>query len=173
MDNILFLVDFSPIKPDFGLILWTSVIFLIFWFMMSRLAFGPIRDALKKREGDIQDAIDEAKLARQEMANLQSENDKLLQQAREERAKMLAEAKETKDSIIKEAKESAKGEAQKIINSAQQEIENQKNAAMAEVKENASNIALQIAEKVIRKELVGNPEQEAFANSLVNDIKLN
>ena len=45
---MIFLADFSPIKPDFGLLFWSSLIFLIFWFMMSRYAFGPIRDALKK-----------------------------------------------------------------------------------------------------------------------------
>jgi len=173
IQEIIFLAGFDPIKPDPGLILWTSVIFLIFWFLMAKFAFGPIKDALKKREYDIQSALDESKLARQEMDKMNAENEQLLAQAREERMKLLQEAKDTKNSIIKEAKEQAKLEAQKIVDSAQVEITNQKNAAMAEVKANAGNLALEIAEKVIRKELKSNPEQESFANALASEIKLN
>jgi len=173
IDNILFLAGFEVIKPDFGLFFWTSLTFIVFWFLMSRFAFGPIRDALKKREYDIQSALDESKLARQEMEKMNSENEKLLAEAREERMKILSEAKDMKNNIIKEAKEKAKEEAQKIVNSAQAEIESQKQAAMAEVKSSAGSLALEIAEKVIRKELKSNPEQQTFANTLASEIKLN
>lgn len=171
--DIIFLSGFSPIKPDFGLLLWTTLIFLLFWFMMSRYAFGPIKDALKKREGDIQDAIDEAKKAREEMASLKSENEKILAEAREERSKILREAKEMKDSIVTEAKTKAKEEAQRIVLNAKTEIESQKNAALKEVKAEAGMIALAIAEKVIKRQLTGDSEQEKYANSLIDEIKLN
>lgn len=173
IDNIFFLSGFEVIKPDFGLIFWTVVAFGIFWFLMSRFAFGPIKNALQAREYEIQSALDESKLARQEMDKMNSENEKLLAQARDERMQILKEAKDTKSSIIKEAKEQAKVEAQKIVNSAQAEIERQRAAAMAEVKSTAGSIALEIAEKVIRKELKSNPEQESFANTLANEMKLN
>lgn len=169
---MLFLADFSVIKPDFGLLFWTTVIFGLFWLIVGRYAFRPIKDALKKRESDIQDSLDEAKKAREEMANLQAKNEELLALAREERTKMLKEAKEVKDSIISEAKVKAKEEAQKIMTNAIAEIENQKMAAMIDVKNNAGLLALEIAGKVIRKELLGNGEQEAFANSLVDEINL-
>ena len=171
--NIIFLGGFEVIKPDFGLFFWTTLTFLLFWFLMARFAFGPIKNALKKREYDIQSALDESKMARQEMEKMNAENEKLLAQAREERMKLLQEAKDTKNSIIKEAKEEAKLAAKKIVDSAQVEIENQKNAAMAEVKASAGDIALEIAEKVIRKELKSNPEQASFANTLASEIKLN
>ena len=147
MNNIMLLADFNVIKPDFGLIFWTAIIFLIFWFMMSRFAFGPIKDALKKRQYDIQSALDESKLARQEMEKMNAENEKILAEARTERSKILQEAKEMKNSIIKEARDKAKEEAQKIVNAAQGEIENQKNEALAAVKASAGNLALEIAEK--------------------------
>ncbi len=170
---MMFLADFSPIKPDFGLLFWTTVIFLIFWWLMSKYAFGPIRDALKKRESDIQNSLDEAKRAKDDIAQLQSKNEALLAEAREERSKIMKEAKEAKETIIRDAKAKAKEDAQKIVNNAQQEIENQKNAAMLEVKNKAGAMALAIAEKVIRKELAGDNEQEKFANSLVDEIKFN
>ena len=170
---MIFLLDFSPIKPDFGLFFWTALIFLIFWAMMAKFAFGPIKDSLKARNQDIQDALDEAAKAKLEMANLKSENEKVLAQAREERSLILKEAKETKDGIIKEARESAKTEASKILQSAQLEIGNQKKAAMTEVKNMTGMMAIQIAEKVLRKDLSNNAEQTSLVDSLVSELKLN
>jgi len=168
-----FLFLFDVIKPDPGLILWTSVIFLLVWVTLGRMAFRPIQAALKKREDDIQGALDEAKKAREEMANLKAENEQLLVEAREERGAILKEAKEAKDSIINEAKEKAKDEAQKIVQNAKQEIENQRMAVLTEVKNQVGTMAIEIAEKVLRKQLEGAKDQEAFVNQLVDEIKLN
>lgn len=170
---MLFLADFSVIKPEPGLLFWTTLIFLIFWFLMSRFAFKPIAESLKKRETDIQDALDQAKLARAEMANLQAENEKLLAQAREERSQILKEAKDAKDEIIAEAKERANVEYKRKVESAMQDIENQKNAAMVDLKNKAGQLAIEIAEKILRKELANNPEQVAYAKNLVDNMKLN
>lgn len=164
------LLLFAPFQPTPGLAIWSAVIFLIFWFMMSRLAFKPITQALKKREDDIQSALDEAKKAKEEMSNLKAENEQLLQQAREERAAMLNEAKETKNNIIAEAKDKAKADANKIVSDARLEIENQKKAALAEVKNSAGLMALDIAEKVIKKELAGDSAQQDLVQQLVKEI---
>lgn len=164
---------FAPFQPTPGLAIWSLLIFLLFWFVMGRTAFKPITEALKKREDDIQSALDEAKKAREEMSNLQAENESLLQQAREERTALLNEAKDMKTKIIAEAREKAKAEATKIVTDAKQEIEVQKKAALAEVKNTAGMMALDIAEKVIRKDLKGNPEQEAFVSQLITEISSN
>lgn len=170
---MLFLGDFSVIKPEPGLLFWTTVIFLIFWFLMSRFAFKPIGEALKKREQDIQNALDQAKLAREEMANLQAENEKLLAQAREERANILKEAKEAKDQIIAEAKERANSEYKRKVESAIQDIENQKMAALVELKNMAGRLAIEVAEKVLQKELANKADQEAYAQNLVDNLTVN
>ncbi|MEI6409740.1 MAG: F0F1 ATP synthase subunit B [Bacteroidota bacterium] len=169
----MFLADFSVIRPEPGLLFWTTLIFLIFWFLMSRFAFKPIGAALKQRELDIQDALDQAKMARQEMANLQAENEKLLTQAREERSAILKEAKEAKDEIIAEAKERANAEYKRKVESAIQDIENQKMAAMIDLKNQAGRLAIEIAEKVLQRELGNKAEQETFAKGLVDQIKSN
>jgi F-type H+-transporting ATPase subunit b len=166
-------VDFSPIKPDFGLLFWTLLIFLLFWGIIGKFAFGPIRSALSKREKDIQDALDQAKMAREEIANMKSENVALLAEAREERTQILQQAKENKNAIIAEAKEKAKEEAQKIVSNAKNDIENEKKAALIEIKNSVGSMALEIAEKVIRKELQGDKEQTSFVDKLVDDFKLN
>ena len=87
------------------------------------------------------------------MAQMKSENEALLIQAREERAAMLREAKETKDKIISEAKEQAKAEANKIFAESSVALENQKMAALTDVKNQIGNMVIEVAEKVIRREL--------------------
>jgi F-type H+-transporting ATPase subunit b len=173
MEMILLSLDFNPIKPDFGLIFWTAIIFSIFWFLMAKYAFGPIRGALAKRESDIQEALDQAAKAKAEMSTLKAENEKILTDARAERSLIMKEAKEARDAMINEAKVKASAEGKRIMDEARQEIENQKAAAIIEIKDQAGNMALQIAEKIIRKQLSGDAEQEKFANSLVDDMKLN
>lgn len=173
MFDILFLADFTVIKPEPGLIFWTVVVFIIFWLLIGKFAFKPITNALREREDDIQTALDEAKMARQEMSNLKAENDKLLAKAQEERSAIIKEAKDSKAAIIAEAKDKAASEAKRIVETARVEIENQRKAAMIELKNELGNMALDIAERVIRKELKGNKEQETFVNSLVDDMKLN
>jgi F-type H+-transporting ATPase subunit b len=173
MIKMLFLADFNVLKPEPGLLVWTSIIFLLFWFLMSRFAFKPIGAALKQRETDIQSALDEAKKAREEMSHLQAENEKLLAQAREERSAILKEAKEAKEEIIAEAKERANTEYKRKVESAIQDIENQKMAAMIALKNQAGQMAVEIAEKLLRKDLANKADQDAYAQSLAESIKLN
>jgi len=170
---MFFLADFNVIRPDFGLIFWTSIIFCLFWLLIGKFAFKPIAEALKKRENDIQSALDEAKNAKLEMATMRSENEALLAQAREERASIIKEAKEAKVAMITEAREIAKEEASKITSSAMLEIENQKKAAITEVKNQVGGMAVQIAEKILKRELSGEGAQSSFVSTLVDEINLN
>ncbi len=170
---MLLLGEFSVIRPEPGLLVWTVIIFLIFWFLMARFAFRPIATALKQREQDIQDALDQAKKAREEMAALQAENEKLLVQAREERAQILKEAKEAKEQIIDEAKERANAEYRRKLESALQDIENQKMAALIELRNTAGQMAVEIAEKILQRQLSDKAEQEAYARRLAENMRLN
>lgn len=164
---------FDPLKPDPGLFFWTVLIFFLFWALVGKFAFKPIANAIKKREEDIQSALDEARKARTEMDALKSSNESMLREAREERGQILKEAKELRDSMISEAQQKAREEASKIIADAGKEIENQKNAALAEVKQEVGRISVEIAEKVLRRELDNPKVQEEYIASLVDEIKLN
>ena len=82
-------------------------------------------------------------------------------------------SKDAKNQMIAEAKETAKAEASRIMLQANQDIANSKKTAMMEAKNEVGAIALSIAEKVIKKELAGNAEQESFVGSLVKDLNLN
>jgi F-type H+-transporting ATPase subunit b len=173
MVSTVFLSSFPILLPDPGLIFWTFLIFVIVYYILGRFAFRPIQNALKKREDDIQASLDQAKKAREEMANLKAENEELLRQAQEERAAILREAKETKDSIIAEARDKAKQEAQRIVTSAKEEIEHKRMEVLTSVKNELGLLALEVAEKLTRNELKGKKEQETLVNTLVDEIKFN
>ncbi|MEJ7778288.1 MAG: F0F1 ATP synthase subunit B [Daejeonella sp.] len=161
------------VSPDPGLFIWSTVAFLILFFLLSKYAWKPIVKALDERERSIEDALSKAEMAKAEMAKLISENEDLLREARLERDNILKEAKEIKDQIINDAKDSAKTEGVKLIEKAKEEINNQKLAAMAEIKNQVSTLSLDIAEKVLRKQLEDQDKQQALVNDLLKEVKLN
>jgi F-type H+-transporting ATPase subunit b len=158
------------LTPAFGLIFWTLVAFLGAFFILKKFAWPAIINGLNEREKTIADSLATAEKVKQEMASLKSENEALMIQAREERAQMLKEAKDTKDKIINEAKEQAKVEANKIIVDANNAIQNAKMAALTDVKNQIGNMVVEVAEKVIRRELNANGDQEAYIRKLADDL---
>jgi F-type H+-transporting ATPase subunit b len=159
--------------PEFGLLIWTLLAFLIVFFILGKYAWPAIVKGLKDRESGIKDALATAERVRAEMAQLKSENEALLAQAREERAIMLKEARDTKDKIINEAREQAKIAADKILTDAQGMIEQRRMAALIEVKNEIGMIVVQISEKILRRQLDNLPEQERYIKQLAEEVKLN
>lgn len=163
----------SLITPSWGLLFWTSLIFCMLWFILGKYAFGPIAEALKAREESISSALQSAEKAKQEMAALQADNDRILNEARDERSRILKEAKEQSDKLVSEAKDRAKDEADKIVTAARGEIAAEKMAAMTEVKNIIGLETIALAEKVIKRELKDAPEQTAYLESEIKNINLN
>lgn len=161
------------LSPELGLFVWTLLAFLTVFYILGKFAWKPIIKSLSEREGSIADSIATADRVKKEMAQLKNENEVMMQQAREERSQMLKEAKETRDKIVNEAKELAKAEANKIIADAQQQIHHQKMAALTEVKNEIGNLAVAVAEKVLRKELADTDAQSKYANVLAGEINMN
>ena len=161
------------LTPELGLFVWTLLAFGIVFFILKKLAWGPILKTLGDRERGIADSIATADRVKMEMAQLQNENEKLMVQAREERSVMLKEAKEMKDRIVAEAKDQAKAEANKIIIDAQMQITQQKNAAMTDVKNQIGMLSVAVAEKILRQQLATADAQNAYTDLLAQEVKLN
>jgi F-type H+-transporting ATPase subunit b len=161
------------LTPSFGLLIWTLLAFIIVLLILKKFAWKPILSSLKERETGIADSLATAERVKAEMAQLKSENEALLAKAREERAQMLKEARDTKDRIINEAKEQAKIEANKIITDANAAIQQQKMAALTDVKNQVGTLVIEVAEKVLRRELGNKAEQEQYIKQLAGEVKLN
>ena len=161
------------LTPELGLFVWTLVAFLIVFIILRKFAWGPILKALNERESGIAESIAAADRVRKEMALMQSENEKLMMQAREERAAMLKEAKEASDSIIAKAKADTKEVADKMIAEAQQQIQQQKMAALTDVKNQIGMLSVEVAEKILRQKLATADAQSDYAAKLAQEVTLN
>lgn len=161
------------VKPAIGLVFWMCVTFSILVFILTKFAWKPILGMIKERETAIENSLNEATKARQEMSQLVAKNEELLNQAKEERNKILHEAREAADRLKNEIVTKAQKEAEEKIQAAFREIDIQKKAAIVEVKNTVGNMALEIAEKVIRKELKSNNEHVEYVNKLAKESNLN
>lgn len=161
------------LTPSFGLLIWTLLAFLIVFFILKKFAWKPILQSLKDREAGIAESIATAERVKAEMGQLKSENEALLAKAREERSQMLKEAKDTADKMLADAKERAQSEYNRIVADAQQAIQQQKNAAIIDVKNQVGNLVIEVAEKVLRKELSDKVQQENYIKQLAEGVKLN
>jgi len=161
------------VTPQIGLIFWTTLSFFILLFILKKVAWTPILGAVKEREVSIKDALASAENARNEMANLQADNQRILKEARAERDEMLKEARDIKATIVTDAKNAAKAEADAIISAAKALIENEKVAAITELKSSVGSLSVDIAEKVLKAELKDTEKQNAYIAEMLKDIKLN
>lgn len=161
------------ITPGFGLVFWTVITFLVLLFLLRKFAWKPILGAVSDREDGIKEALAAAEKARREMENLQADNERILKEARAEREAMLKEAREIKNKMISDAKEEAQNQANKMIAQAQAAIESEKKSAMAELKNQVASLSLEIAEKVVRKELSNKNQQLELVESMLGETTLN
>ena len=155
-----------------GLFVWQSLIFIGLLFLLRKYAWGPILNAVNERETSIKEAFASAEAARSEMENLQSDNQRILKEARAEKEALLKEARTTRAELINSAKEEAQAEAEKILSQAQEAIQNEKRAALTELKEQVGSLAMGIAEKVLQKELENKDKQVQLIDQLLQDADL-
>jgi len=155
-----------------GLFFWQTVIFIGLLFILRKYAWGPILTAVNDRETSIKDALASAVAARKEMENLQSDNQRILKEARAEKEALLKEAQSTRAQLISAAKEEAQAEAQKILSQAQEAIQNENVLRSVSLENKVGSIAMDIAEKVLKKELENNDKQVQLINQLLQDSDL-
>ena len=160
------------VSPDPGLFIWSVFAFGILFFILRKMAWRPIVNALTERETFISESLRKAEAANEEMSRLTNENDALLKQARAERDAILHEAKRVKDQIIADAKEAAHTEGARMIELARIEINNQKAIAMADVKNQVASLSLEIAEKILRKQFEDQQQQDELVSQLLKEVKL-
>jgi F-type H+-transporting ATPase subunit b len=161
------------ITPGFGLIFWQTVVFLGLVLVLSKYAWKPMLEAIKKRETSIEESLSSAEKARDEMAKLKSDNEKLLEEARLERDEILKEALTTANNIKEEAKTDASEVTGKMIENARISIEGEKQAAISEMKEQIASLSVQIAEKLLRRNLADDQSHRELVDQFIKDVNTN
>ncbi len=161
------------VKPSIGLIFWMVVSFSIILFLLKKFAWQPILSMIKEREESIENALSAAEKAKEEMKALQSDNERILAEARNERDAMLKEARELKEKIVAEAKGLAAKEGERMLEASRISIQNEKVAAIAAIKNQVATLSIEIAEKILKSELSTDEKQKSLVNSLLKEVNLN
>ena len=162
------MISFDP-----GLIIWTTIIFTLLLIVLKKFAWKPILNSVDERNKSIEEALKAADKAKEEMALLNADNERILQEARVERDALLKEAREIKNSIINEAKEQANTEAEKILTSTKDQISNEKMKALTELKNQVAELSIEMTEKILKLELSDAVKQKEFISKSLKESELN
>ena len=156
-----------------GLFVWQTLLFVILVFFLRKYAWKPISNAVEEREEGIKNALDSAEKAKEEMENLNADNERILAEARLERDNLLKEAREMKNNIINEAKDQANTEADKILTSAKEQINNEKMKAITELKNSVADLSIDMATMVLKSELKDANKQKELVSEALKEAELN
>ncbi len=161
------------LTPGIGLIFWQTVVFLILLFILTKFVWKPVSSALRAREKMIEENIKAAEIARDEVEQIKSDNEALLDEARKERDEILKEATAAANQIRENAKAETSTISEKMIKDARVNIENEKNKALEELKDLVATLSLEISEKLLREKLKEDDAQRKLIDKLMKDIKTN
>lgn len=160
----------SLITPDFGLIVWMTLIFGIVFFVLAKWGFPVITGSVEKRAARINDSIKAAREAEERLRGLAEERSRMIEETRREQSRILKEAAASRDSIIEQAKEQARKEASVVLEQARVRIAAEKESALRDVRKEVALLSVGIADKVLKKTLSDSSEQSAFAGRLVDEV---
>lgn len=160
------------LTPDLGLLFWMFLTFIILLVILGKFGWPVVMKMMKEREESIKQSLEAADRAKEEMKQLQCNNEQLLKQAQEERDEMLRQTKEIKEKMLEQAKEEAQMQAQKIILNARETINYEKLHAMTELKNQIANLSIEIAQDILQQELSDRAKSEEIIKKRISQIKL-
>ncbi len=158
----------SILTPDFGLLFWMLLAFLIVFFLMAKYGFPIITKMVEDRKNYIDESLQKAHEANERLAGIQQESERLLAEARAKQAEILAQAKATGDSIVSEARNKAQADGAKLLQEAKAQIAAEKENALRDIRQTVADLSIVIAEKVVRQKLANNDEQQALIEQMLN-----
>ena len=160
----------SLITPDFGLLVWMTLIFGIVFFVLAKWGFPMITSSVEKRAQRIGDSIKAAKEAEEKLRNLAEEQSRMIEETRQEQSRILKEAAASRDNIVEQAKVQAREEASRILDQARTQIAAEKESALRDVRKEVALLSVSVAEKVLKASLSDGAEQSALVDRLVDEV---
>lgn len=160
----------SLLVPDSGLLFWMLLSFGIVFFILAKFGFPVIVKMVEDRKAYIDHSLEVAKEANEQLAHIKSESETILAKAHEEQARILNGALATRDTIIKEAKDKARSEGQKELEEVKKQIQLEKEEAIRSIRREVATLSVDIAEKVLRKNLGSDRQQMEMIDRLLDEI---
>ena len=160
----------SILTPDFGLFFWMLVAFLVVFLLLAKFGFPVITGMVEERKNFIDESLRKAHEAQERLANIEKEGESILQEAREKQAQILKEAAETRDAIVEKAQDKARAEGARLLENARVAIEQEKKAAIADIRAQVATLSVEIAEKVLKKNLKDDKSQMDLIDRMLDDV---
>ncbi len=160
------------VKPDIGLLFWMTTCFLILLFLLRKFAWGPILDALNEREQGIQSALDKAEEAKKQISEASSKVEEMLEKGKIEKDDMLKVAQLELTEYKKEQEEKINLQIQSKLESAKDDIGQQRRAALEDLRTTAAKLSVEIAQKILQKELENESQHDAMIKQSINELEI-
>jgi F-type H+-transporting ATPase subunit b len=160
----------SILTPDPGLLFWMLLAFLVVFWVLAKYGFPAIINMVDERNKYIDESLRKAHEAQERLANIEKEGESILQEAREKQAQILKEAAQTRDAIVEQAQEKARAEGARLMDEAKTAIEQEKKAAIADIRKQVAELSVDIAEKVLRKNLKDDKSQMDLIDRMLDDV---
>ena len=162
----------SLLTPDPGLVFWMVIAFGLVLFILAKFGFPVILDKLDSRKKYIDESIVAAKQAYDKLENVKTQNKLLIEEAKREQSQIISDAAKQRDLILDKAKEKAIKEANQIVSNARQQIIQEREEAIIAIRREIALVSVDIAEKVLRKNLQEKEDQMSMIERLVDEINL-
>lgn len=161
------------VTPDSGLLIWMVIIFGLLFFILAKFGFPIITSMVEKRDSKIEKSLVDAKEVEERMAGMAEEHKSMIETARKEQAAIMKEASEARKNLIEQARDKAQEEADKILSDAKVQIAAEKESALLDVRREVAMLSVNVAEKILRKDLEDPSLQQEYLSRLVDEAERN
>lgn len=159
------------LTPDPGTLFWMVICFGVVFFILAKYAFPVIIGMVDKRKKFIDSSLEAARQANEQLQQVKAEANALLAQAQQQQTAILKEAAATRDQLIADARARAREEAQKALDETRHQIAAEKESAINDIRRQVAVLSVAVAEKILRKELSDDKEQQDFINRMIAEIE--
>lgn len=163
----------SILTPDWGLLFWMLLAFLVIFYFLAKYGFPVITRMVEERKAYIDESLRKAHDANEKLANIQQKGEALLKEARERQAQILSDAASTREAIVEQAREKAREEGARIISDAKAQIEAEKQNAISDIRRRVAELSVSVAEKILRERLSGEEKQMKYVDKLLDELSSN
>lgn len=160
----------SLVTPDFGLLVWMTLIFGIVFFVLAKWGFPLITGMVDKRSDRIEQSIAKAREAEKSLSEFAYRQEQLIEETRKEQARILKEATEAREQLLAAAKEQARDEASQLIQQARTQIAAEKESALRDIRSEVASLSVEVAEKVLREKLSSEEAQLSLIDRVVGEV---
>jgi len=154
------------VSPGVGLMIWTLIIFLFTMWVLSKVAFPRIQEALDKRAKTIAESIDAAERQRKESDELVAEYRGRLAEAREQADEIMARARKAADTAEQEAQAAGREKRDELVAQAQRDIEAETRRSLESIRKEVADLTVLATEKVTRKTLTEDDQRRLVEEAL-------